>query len=286
LNSQRATTKELLQHRFIRGARKTAYLTELIERYNDYRARTPGRQPAIYQQTIKNWDTAKSMQSEWTFDTIRTSSAMGTFRNMAKDLMPPGMIPDEEEDAVEEASSNDVRSSYTSGAATRGSDPKLLGSNPDASHSTVVIRPLPEEQDIQTLLAASEDTDSTERPSTPPQQEPPPAYTGSMRSARRASYAARNNVTGPGTVMREADLGSGVDTIRPVKKVDTAGSLRLSSEYVGNLREGAGPSSPTSPVKKDSSSRRVASEAMKAGRSLVDDVVLPTCERVSHRLCS
>ena len=30
---QRPTAKELLQHRFIRGARKTSYLTELIERY-------------------------------------------------------------------------------------------------------------------------------------------------------------------------------------------------------------------------------------------------------------
>lgn len=224
------------------------------------------------------------MQSDWTFDTIRTTSAMGTFRNMAKDIMPPGMVPDEEEEeTIGEASSNDVRSSYTSGVATRGSDPKLLGSNQDASHSTVVIKPLPEEQDIQTLLAdaiSSENAETSERPSTPPQQEPPPAYTGSVRSTRRASYAARNNLNGPGTVMREADLGSGVDTIRPVKKVDTIGSLRLSSEYVGNLREGAGPSSPTSPIKKDSSSRRVASEAMKAGRSLVDDVVLPTCERV------
>ncbi|KIK64780.1 hypothetical protein GYMLUDRAFT_131664, partial [Collybiopsis luxurians FD-317 M1] len=33
----RPTASELLQHRFIGGARKTSYLTELIERYRDYR---------------------------------------------------------------------------------------------------------------------------------------------------------------------------------------------------------------------------------------------------------
>lgn len=279
--SARPTTKELLQHRFIRSARKTAYLTELIEKYNDYRARTPGRAPAVFQQTIKNWDKTGSMQSEWMFDTIRTTSAMGTYRNMVKDVMPPGMVPDEQ-DEEEDSAACEVRSSYTSGAATRGSDPITLGLNPDASHSTMVIKSPPEEMDVPALLAdnaSSEYIGNAEGPSTPPSQEPPPAYTGSVRSSRRASYAARNNVNGLGTVIAEADLGSGVDTIRPVKKVDAAGSLRLSSEYVGTMREGSTGSLPTSPVKERSSHKRAMSEAMKAGRSIVDDVVLPTCEK-------
>lgn len=210
---------------------------------------------------------------------------------MAKDIMPPGMVPEEQDEyEADDSSMYGVRSSYyASEAATRGSDQKALGlgANPDAQHSTMVIKPLPEERDIQSLLAdveSSETVVSAERPSTPPQLEPPPAYTGSMRSSRRASYTARNNTSGPGTVVREADLGTGVDTIRPVKKVDTAGSLRLSSDYVGNLREGSTGSSPTSPIKKDSSSRRAGSEAFKAGVSLVDEVVLPTCERVCFYL--
>lgn len=221
------------------------------------------------------------MQSDWAFDTVKTS-AMGTYRNMARDIMPPGMVPDEQ-DEDDGSSMYGVPSSYASGAATRGSDLKGLGSNPDALHSTVVIKPLPEERDIPSLLAEEESSDnlaSIVRPSTPPQLGPPPAYSGSVRSSRRASYSARNNTSGPGTVVREADLGSGVDTIRPVKKVDTAGSLRLSSDYVGNLREGSTGSSPTSPIKKDSSSRRAGSDAIKAGVSLVDEVVLPTFEKV------
>ena len=87
-----------MQHRFIRGARKTSYLTELIERHQDYRARSPGRAPQYYQATIRKsgaWD-GGSLRSEWDFNTIRTSSAMGSLRSMAKDLMPPGMIPDDD----------------------------------------------------------------------------------------------------------------------------------------------------------------------------------------------
>jgi len=104
-----------------------------------------------------------------------------------------------------------------------------------------------------------------------------------VRTPRRSSYAAR---TAPnGTIVREADLGTGVDTIRPVKKIDTTGSLRLSSEYVGSMRAREGSSSlttsPTSPGKDKSSSvhKRAASDAAKAGRSLVDDVVLPALQK-------
>ena len=98
--SQRPSANELLQHRFIKSARKTSYLTELIERYTDYRARSPKGQQ-MYQPTVRNsmaWN--GSMRSEWDFDTIRSStSAMGTYRSMAKDLeMPPGMVPEEDED--------------------------------------------------------------------------------------------------------------------------------------------------------------------------------------------
>ena len=35
---KRPTAKELLKHRFIRGARKTSYLTELIEKHKRWKA--------------------------------------------------------------------------------------------------------------------------------------------------------------------------------------------------------------------------------------------------------
>lgn len=98
-----------------------------------------------------------------------------------------------------------------------------------------------------------------------------------MRSSRRASYATRTAVDGAGTVLTEADLGTGVDTIRPVKKVDGAGSLRLSSEFVGSIRKDGSMSSRSPTVHK-----RASSETARAGRSLVEDVVLPILGQVRY----
>ncbi|KAF5387828.1 hypothetical protein D9615_000411 [Tricholomella constricta] len=282
----RPTANELLQHRFIRGARKTSYLTELIERYQDYRARSPAKGAQFYQPSVRQsqvWDT---MRSDWNFDTIKTSSAMGTFRTMAKDLdMPMGMVPDEDE-----LSDDEGHGSIDTGAATKGSDPLTsgrLGMNSQAAHSTVIIKsplpPSPEKGIPELLLSEGSSPDDTPSvsPATPPSNGfaadsatplgAPPAYTGSIRTSRRASYSARMSADGAGTVLREVDIGSGVDTIRPVKKVDPVGSLRLSAEFVGSMRREASGNSPTSPT----THRRAASEAGKAGRAVVDEVVLP-----------
>ncbi|KAJ4478080.1 Pkinase-domain-containing protein [Lentinula aciculospora] len=252
----RPTSNELLQHRFIRGARKTSYLTELIERYQDYQARSPQKGGAqAYQATIRNsmgWDANSSIRSDWNFDTIKTSSVMGTFRNMAKDL---GSMSEAYED---EFIDSGLPSTIDTAGATKGSDPIAngrIGSNLDAAHSTVVIKSPVTEKDMETLLEDTESPNSSEPLSD--NVAPPPAYSGSMRGNRRSSYAERHSVDGPGTVMREADLGTGVDTIRPVKKVDTVGSLKISAEHVGSLRRNSGSSSgPSSPTMH----RRAASE--------------------------
>lgn len=245
----------------------------------------------MYQATIRAsgaWD--GTLRSEWNFDTVRTNSAMGSFRSMARDLDPTGDEYYDDEDSM-----YGIESINTEGA-TKGSDPPsglaALSLNAQAAHSTVVIRSVSSptrEKDIPELLAdnASSGAGSTE-PSTPPQNaedtvEPPPAYTGSVRSTRRSSYAMRNNVE-QGTVLAEADLGSGVDTIRPVKKVDTVRSLRLSSDYVGSVRsrDSEGSTSPTSPRSTSSKEAHLkhTSEAAKAGRAMVDEVLVPIFERV------
>lgn len=256
----------------------------------------------MYQATVRNsgaWD--GTLRSDWNFDTIRSTSAMGSLRSMAKELTTSGTIPDE--DYYEDEHMYDQSESVNTEGATRGSDVPSMGalgvlSNSAAAHSTVIIRPVatPNAKDIPSLVA---DTGSDEaagfvEPSTPPQpvadtSEPPPAYTGSVRSTasvRRASYAERNNIT-TGTVLGEADLGTGIDTIRPVKKVDTVRSLRLSEEYVGSLRKERSPSiggsSPTSPVSpKGSGHKRAASQTANAGRAMINDVLLPTLEKVCH----
>jgi serine/threonine-protein kinase 24/25/MST4 len=220
---------------------------------------------------------------------------MGSFRNMARDLVQPGLIPDEDEEAASFGTAEDGDSLDTA-AATKGSDiplnPAGIGSEIQERQTTIVLRSqltpshghAPIEDVVSTETGHTTDLPSSADASANADLGAPPAY---VRTPRRSSYAAR---TAPkGTIVREADLGTGVDTIRPVKKIDTTGSLRLSSEYVGSMRArdgregssaGSVPTSPTSPVKDKSSHRRAASEAAKAGRSLVDEVVLPTLEKV------
>ena len=239
----------------------------------------------MYQATVR--DTTRSMQSEWMFDTVRTAAAMGTYRSMEKDIIPHHEFDpsDHDDDSMYGVPQ---QGSFNSGGATRGSDPVNFGMHlSDAIHSTVAIKMPSDEKDAPALLADEVppvNAASTEEPSTPPSQEPPPAYTGSVRASRRSSYAARSIRDGRGTVLREADLGSGVDTIRPVKKVDTIGSLRLSHEFVGSQRDGSSGSSPSSPTTPKSPHKRALSDSMKAGQSIVNDVILPICERVSRGL--
>lgn len=200
---------------------------------------------------------------------------MGTYRSMEKDLIPHHEFDPSNHDGDSMYGVPQL-GSFNSDGATRGSGPVNLG--------TVLVKIPHDEEDTPALLAdyvSSENADNVEGPSTPPSQEPPPAYTGSVRSSGRSSYATRSMRDGRGTVLRVADMGTGVDTIRPVKKVDTAGSLRLSHEFVGSQRDGSSGSSPSSPVTPKSPHKRALSDSMKAGQSIVDDIILPICERVS-----
>lgn len=234
----------------------------------------------MYQASVRNslsWDANSSMRSDWNFDTIKSSSAMGTFRSMAKDLaMPPGMEEEDEEESEFEECTTSIET-----GATKGSEPIVaggLGMNHQAAHSTVIIRPSRPQTSDSDISNSSEELAIASNEASDPAAPlgAPPAYSGSIRSSRRASYAARNTVSGAGTVLREADLGTGVDTIRPVKKVDPVGSLRLSAEYVGSLRKDGSGSAPTSPTTR----RRASSEAAKAGKAIVEDVVLPIIQNV------
>lgn len=221
------------------------------------------------------------MRSDWNFDTVRTASAMGTISSMAQDLqMPTGMVPDIDE----ESDFEEIRPSIDTGAATQGSG-SGIGRNAEAAHSTVIIKPLekpaqsgnriPEEEETPSGMSAFRFNSSCQLAN--PGVGAPPAYTGSVRSARRSSYAARTSLDGTGTVLSAADIGDGVGTIRPVKKVDPVGSLRLSSEFVGSLRKDS--SAPTSPTT-STIHKRNTSEFSKAGGVMVDQIILPIIQNV------
>lgn len=78
----RPTTKELLNHRFIKYARKTSALTELIERHTEWRSRGAERGGAIVRDHLKqatdltNTTMNGTMMSEWQFDTTRSRASV------------------------------------------------------------------------------------------------------------------------------------------------------------------------------------------------------------------
>ena len=109
-------------------------------------------------------------------------------------------------------------------------------------------------------------------------------------SQRRSSWNERQNING--TILREGDVASGVDTIRPVKRLDAGGSARISAEFIGNLKNmpsngqlgEAGGSGPRPNGHRRASSRSSTGSAgvaddVRAGRALVADVVLPVMDR-------
>jgi serine/threonine-protein kinase 24/25/MST4 len=71
-----------------------------------------------------------------------------------------------------------------------------------------------------------------------------------------------------------------MDTVRPVKKVDATGSLRLSADYVGSLRDKT-----PSDDSLAQSHKRATSEIGKAGKAIVDQVVIPTLQKVTSSSC-
>ena len=250
----------------------------------------------MYQPTVRgnvSWDNNDTIRSDWNFDTIKSTSVMGTFSSAAKDLIT---------EIEDEIMSDEGPSIYEEDQPIDTVDDALaLGMiNQRAAHSTIRIQVACDDEDprvpsASTDLSGDSSVDGLSL-ATPPQSNKveslgaPPAYSASMRSSRRSSYAARHITTGSGTIMREADLGTGLDTIRPVKKVDAIGSLKLSAEYVGTTRiKEDTPLSPTLSI--SSSKERInikgrGSESEKAGRAMIDDVVLPVLETVRLFLSS
>jgi serine/threonine-protein kinase 24/25/MST4 len=68
--AQRPTAKDLLKHKFIRGAKKTSFLTELVERYKRYIA-VVGNVESDSEEDQRERPAAAADPGEWTFDTVK-----------------------------------------------------------------------------------------------------------------------------------------------------------------------------------------------------------------------
>ena len=143
--AQRPSAKELLQHRFIRSARKTSALTELIERHQDYKSRVPPRPgqgpPDLPQAGKETWGANSTLRSEWLFDTVR-SAAMGTYHSTKQDIIGGGVPGSRLGSDIKELSSRYPSDNSVKGDGSEQYEQRAagIGMNPQASHSTVVIK--------------------------------------------------------------------------------------------------------------------------------------------------
>jgi serine/threonine-protein kinase 24/25/MST4 len=286
--SQRPSARELLQHRFIKGSKKIAQLTELIERYNKYRIQHPPNNKHTGHTmlgTIRPTDTANgTIGTHWDFDTLR--SAMGSLRSMAKDIAEYEVL---DQNGMPDDDSFDTGGAVKGSGMTIRSSIKQLPPPPeDESPATSPIFEYPDPTSPTSPITSPLSPSSPDLPPLPPAS----PTNGTIKSSRRSSYNARQDSRG--TIIREADLGNGMDTVRPVKHFDAAGSLRKSVAYVGTSRSnGSGhsdgsPSSPTLPFSPSSSvldlkssqqqHKRTGSELGTAGRKMVEECVLPTVQ--------
>ncbi|CAE6520336.1 unnamed protein product [Rhizoctonia solani] len=275
----RPTAKELLQHRFIKGARRgTSSLTELIERYQDFRTRQPRApnpkdHPTIRQSVFDTYAGGAdgSIRSEWLFESVRSSAPSGY--GSVQDIV-----------YEEDGEGNEIRpgrgDTYSSMDALSGS-----ATTENEPQSQAVDEP------IKTPAASVPSSPVTPRSSVPALDRDGTASPTSPRQ-KRSSHAARNDPNG--TVVREGDVGDGrMNTMRPVRRVDAAGSLRLSNEYVGSVRsrssgdsgEGSGENVLTESIISNGDAKaarkraKSLGESAKAGKALVDEVVVPVLQR-------
>lgn len=257
----RATARDLLQHPFIVNAPSTKHLQKLIERYQSFKSRSPSRKQAIPSQSINKqamgYDgmTLKgngTMRSEWNFDeTIR-----GTMKGVPVELDLETMEEDDEWDLEDEH------------AARLGTTRIAIMEAPTLNGSQVSLPTLERPSPNPTpSLGSSPQT---------PQSEYLDLKASGSSGGGKSTWKERHD-QGRGTILKEGDVGDGFSTVRPMKKVDAAGSQRLSNDFIGSgsIRRvpsivEVAPPALESPLKP----RRPLSARGRAGQALVEEVVL------------
>ncbi|KAL7336520.1 kinase-like domain-containing protein [Rhodotorula toruloides] len=253
---ERPSAKELLQHRFVKYARRTSQLSELIERHHEWRSTRKdsdaakgkggkaGAADPLKDETLKG-----TMMSEWSFDTLRAEAeAEKEGEALAKVQGVRALACSDIEDPLTFLSSQ-----------AQPVDPALAALSP----------PTPEPS-MSALVAASSSpafaavNDIPYRPpSVPPSRSASPS--------KKNSYRARHDING--TVLAAGDVGSGLNTVRPIKRLDSATSHRNSTEFIRTVSQRQRQHAPSLPSPASSSK-----ESLKLGRTVVRDVISPVID--------
>ncbi|GEM12702.1 ste20-like serine/threonine kinase [Rhodotorula toruloides] len=171
---ERPSAKELLQHRFVKYARRTSQLSDLIERHHEWRS------------ARKDSDAVKGRGGKaGAADPLRDDTLKGT--------MPQPV------------------------------DPALAA-----------LSPLAPERSMSALVTASSSpafAAVNDIPYRPPSIRP----SSSASPSKKNSYRARQDVNG--TVLGAGDVGSGLNTLRPIKRLDSATSQRNSTDLIRTVSQ-------------------------------------------------
>lgn len=187
---QRPSAKELLQHRFVKYARRTSQLSELIERHHEWRSTRKdsdaakgkgGKAGAI--DPLKDETLKGTMMSEWSFDTLRAEAEM-------------------EKENQTLAKVQGVRRPALLSAPLRLLTKFDISQPQPVDPALAALSPPPSEPSMSALVAASSSpafAAVNDIPYKPPSRSSSPS--------KRNSYHARHDING--TILGAGDIGAG-----------------------------------------------------------------------------
>ncbi|PPQ79892.1 hypothetical protein CVT25_002948 [Psilocybe cyanescens] len=155
---ERPSARDLLKHKFVRMAKKTSYLTELIERHERWKAEGGGRQEENENDVDNDLQENGDQEDLWDFGTVRHGgrpNTVGRSQNSVRVSGPPltwennnPTSPQQEEPPQSPSRRVVSGASYSSSITTKGELPPLPPSagTPRFEQSTVRHMPPPVER--------------------------------------------------------------------------------------------------------------------------------------------
>ncbi|WVQ76913.1 hypothetical protein IAR50_006591 [Cryptococcus sp. DSM 104548] len=253
----RATAKELLSHPFIRGAGKTSTLVPLVERYQIYLSHLPSKPSSRPTASLNHLASGQDLTIDPSGRGTVSSDAGWNFDETIRGTRRGVPVELNLEEMEEEMWDGEVEV-----------DPRTWD-------GTVKEHGQGQLMSAETMTASDLSLPELER------------QPNRSETSGKSTWKQRNDGT-RGTVVKEGDVGDGFSTVRPMKKIDLAGSQRLSNAYIGSgsVRQQSPPApipgSPSKskpqhqvPVGSPSESKESRDPRELAGEALVEDVILP-----------
>ncbi|TRM61607.1 kinase-like domain-containing protein [Schizophyllum amplum] len=127
----RPSAKELLKHKFIRMAKKTSYLTELIERHERWKAEGGGRADEDEQDMVNDMPQNGDPEDLWDFGTVRHAGTVGRAHTNIQVSGPPLTWENDESKPSRASETSSIRAATQRGStSSRSSQATAKGELP------------------------------------------------------------------------------------------------------------------------------------------------------------